>query len=186
MVHGIIHELGGHLLLDSRPGEGASLRILLPPLSIGEAGATTDAIVDVRPDRHRIAGRVLLVDDEPTVGEFMQDLLEDWGLTVSVYNSSVDACMQFSDDPDLYDLVILDQTMPRMSGMEVAQQLLGLRPDLPVILYTGYNDEITEEQVIAAGIRALVSKPVDTAALYSLVERLLIAQPRVGDSRSRP
>jgi CheY-like chemotaxis protein len=186
MVHGIIHELGGHLLLDSRPGEGASLRILLPPLSIGEAGATTDAIVDVRPDRHRIAGRVLLVDDEPTVGEFMQDLLEDWGLTVSVFSSSVDACMQFSDDPDLYDLVILDQTMPRMSGMEVAQQLLGLRPDLPVILYTGYNDEITEEQVIAAGIRALVSKPVDTAALHSLVERLLIARPKAGDSRSRP
>jgi two-component system cell cycle sensor histidine kinase/response regulator CckA len=186
MVHGIIHELGGHLLLDSRPGEGASLRILLPPLSIGEAGATTDAIVDVRPDRHRIAGRVLLVDDEPTVGEFMQDLLEDWGLTVSVFSSSVDACMQFSDDPDLYDLVILDQTMPRMSGMEVAQQLLGLRPDLPVILYTGYNDEITEEQVIAAGIRALVSKPVDTAALYSMVERLLTARPKAGGSRYRP
>jgi CheY-like chemotaxis protein len=82
--------------------------------------------------------------------------------------------------------VILDQTMPRMSGMEVAQQLLGLRPDLPVILYTGYNDEITEEQFIAAGIRALVSKPVDTAALYSMVERLLTARPKAGGSRYRP
>jgi CheY-like chemotaxis protein len=93
--------------------------------------------------------------------------------------------MQFSDDPDFFDLVILDQTMPRMSGMEVAQQLLGLRPDLPVILYTGYNDEITEEQVIAAGVRALVSKPVDTAALHRLVERLLSTRPSGRDSRSR-
>jgi CheY-like chemotaxis protein len=186
MVHGIIHELDGHLLLDSRPGEGASLCILLPPLSAAEAGATSDASGDTRPDRQRLAGQVLLVDDEPAVGEFMQDLLEDWGLTVSVFSSSIDACMQFSDDPDCFDLVILDQTMPRMSGMQVAQQLLGLRPDLPVILYTGYSDEITEEQVIAAGVRALLSKPVDTVALYRLVERLLSTRPAGRDSRSRP
>jgi PAS domain S-box-containing protein len=173
MVHGIVHDQGGHLLLDSRPEEGTALRILLPPLSAGEAGVETAAVADPGPDRHRIAGRVLLVDDEPAVGEFMQDLLEDWGLTVSVFNASVDACMKFSDDPDLYDLVILDQTMPRMTGMEVAQQLLKLRPDLPVILYTGFSEEISEQQVIAAGIRALVNKPVNTAALHKLVERLL-------------
>jgi CheY-like chemotaxis protein len=103
----------------------------------------------------------------------MQDLLEGWGLTVSVFNSSVDACMNFSDDPDLYDLVILDQTMPRMTGMDVARQLLMLRPDLPVILYTGYSDEVSEEQVVSAGIRALVNKPVNTQRLYDLIRGLL-------------
>jgi PAS domain S-box-containing protein len=173
MVHGIIHDHGGHLLLDSKPGEGATLRILLPPLSAGEIGEETPGIVDIRPDRHRMAGRVLLIDDEPAVGEFMQDLLEDWGLTVSVFDSSVDACVKFSDDPDLYDVVILDQTMPRMTGMDVAQQLLKLRPALPVILYTGYSDEISEEQVLGAGIRALVNKPVDTRRLHDLIWRLL-------------
>jgi two-component system cell cycle sensor histidine kinase/response regulator CckA len=173
MVHGIIHDHGGHLLLDSRPGEGTVMRILLAPLSAGDAGEEAAGIADIRPDRHQIAGRVLLVDDEPAVGEFMQDLLEDWGLSVSAFNGSVDACMKFSEDPDLYDLVILDQTMPRMTGMEVAQQLLKLRPGLPVILYTGYSEGISEEQVLGAGIRALVTKPVDTRRLHDLVWRLL-------------
>jgi len=173
MVHGIIHDHGGHLLLDSRTGEGAVLSILLAPLSSGETGEEPAGIVDMRPDRQGITGRVLLVDDEPAVGEFMQDLLEDWGLTVSANNSSVDACMKFSDDPESYDLVILDQTMPRMTGMEVAQQLLKLRPGLPVILYTGYSDEISEESVLGSGIRALVNKPVDTRRLHDLIWGLL-------------
>jgi len=173
MVHGIIHDHGGHLLLDSRPGEGAALSILLAPLSPAEIDAEPAGIADMGPDRHGITGRVLLVDDEPAVGEFMQDLLEDWGLTVSAFNSSVDACMIFSDDPDRYDLVILDQTMPKMTGMEVAHQLLKLRPGLPVILYTGYSDEISEEQILGEGIRALVNKPVDTRRLHDLVWRLL-------------
>lgn len=175
MVHGIIHDHGGHLLLDSRPGEGAAVSILLAPLSAGEKGKEPGDIADMRADRQGITGRVLLVDDEPAVGEFMQDLLEDWGLTVSAFNSSVDACMKFSEDPDRYDLVILDQTMPRMTGMEVAQQLLKLRPGLSVILYTGYSDEISEEQVLGAGIRALVNKPVDTRRLHDLIRRLLSA-----------
>ena len=76
-------------------------------------------------------------------------------------------------DPDYYDLVILDQTIPRMTGMEMAQQLLKLRPGLPVILYTGYSEGISEEQVLGAGIRALVTKPVDTRRLHDLVWRLL-------------
>jgi two-component system cell cycle sensor histidine kinase/response regulator CckA len=173
MVHGIIHEHGGHLLLDSRPGEGAALRILLAPLSAGETGEETAEVADIRPDRHRIAGRVLLVDDEPAVSEFMQDLLEEWGLTVSVFNSSVDACGKFSDAPDLYDLVILDHTMPRMTGLEVAKHVLKLRPDLPVVLYTGYSEEISEDRVSQAGIRALVRKPVDTHRLRDLIWRLL-------------
>jgi len=173
MVHGIIHDHGGHLLLDSRPGEGAALSILLAPLSSTEIDAEPAGIADMRPDRQGITGRVLLVDDEPAVGEFMQDLLQDWGLSVSVFNGGIDACMKFSDDPDRYDLVILDQTMPRMTGMEVAHQLLKLRPGLPVILYTGYSDEISEEQVLGVGIRALVNKPVDTRRLHELIWRLL-------------
>jgi PAS domain S-box-containing protein len=173
MVHGIIHDHGGHLLLDSRPGKGAALSVLLAPLSSVEIGEEPAGDADRKPDPQGVTGRVLLVDDEPAVGEFMQDLLEDWGLTVSAFSSSVDACMKFSDEPDRYDLVILDQTMPRMTGMGVAHQLLKLRPSLPVILYTGYSDEISEEQVLGAGIQALVNKPVDTRRLHDLIWSLL-------------
>jgi two-component system cell cycle sensor histidine kinase/response regulator CckA len=173
MVHGIVHEHKGHLLLDSVSGEGTMLRISLSPLSASQAIEETAAPSDVKSDSHQIEGRVLLVDDEPAVSEFMQDLLESWGLTVSVFNSSVDACMKFSDDPDRFDLVILDQTMPKMTGLDVAQHLLKLRPGLPVILYTGYSDEISEAQIRQLGIRALVNKPVDTARLYDQIRNLL-------------
>jgi PAS domain S-box-containing protein len=173
MAHGIIHEHKGHLLLDSRPDEGATMRILLPPLSAGTAVEEIVVSGETKGESLQLDGRVLLVDDEPAVSEFMQDLLESWGLTVNVFNSSVDACGKFSDDADRYDLVILDQTMPRMTGLEMAQHLLKLRPGLPVVLYTGYSDEISETQVRQLGIRALMNKPVDTCALHNLVKRLL-------------
>jgi len=173
MVHGIIHEHKGHLLLDSRPGEGTTIRILFPPHADSEAAGETAGPVEARDDAFRIDGRVLLVDDEPAVSEFMQDLLESWGLSVTVFDSGVDACGKFSEDPDSYNLVILDQTMPRMTGLEVAEQLLKLRPGLPVILYTGYSEEISGDKVSRTGIRALVNKPVDTARLHELVSRLI-------------
>jgi PAS domain S-box-containing protein len=173
MVHGIIHEHEGHLLIDSRPAEGTALRVLLPPLAAADAIEEAGESTDVKNDSLPMDGQVLLVDDEPTVSEFMQDLLESWGLTVSVFNSSVDACAGFSDDPDRFDLVILDQTMPRMTGAEVAQHLLKLRPALPVVLYTGYSEEVSDELVSQLGIRALVNKPVDAARLHDLVRDLL-------------
>jgi len=172
MVHGIVHKHGGHLLLDSMPNSGSSLRILLKPIEATAATKDVAKAVEIQQTR-QLVGRVMLVDDEPAVSEFMQDLLENWGLTVSVFNSSVDACRKFSDDIDQFDLVILDQTMPKMTGLEVSKNLLGLRPDLPIILYTGYNAEITEAQVSDQGIRALVKKPVDTVKLHDLVKDLL-------------
>lgn len=177
MVHGIVHEYGGHLLVESGEGAGTTLRVLLRPLTGDAALSDERNTAEIRSVAPRLAGHLLLVDDEVAVSEFMQDLLEDWGLTVTVRNSSVDACRTFSDDPQRFDLVILDQTMPRMTGLEVAQHLLSLRPDLPVILYTGYNADISEASVRRHGIRALVSKPVDTMRLHTLVQHLLAASP---------
>ncbi|MCO6413047.1 MAG: response regulator, partial [Thiogranum sp.] len=172
MVHGIVHEYGGHILIDSRPGGGASLRVLLPVVTELPA-AGTDAQGAVHSTDRLLEGRVLLVDDEPAVSEFMQDLLENWGLSVSVFNNSVEACQHFGEDPDAFELAVLDQTMPRMTGMDVSQHLLKLRPGLPVIIYTGYAEDLAEASVKQAGIRALVKKPVDTARLHDLVEELL-------------
>jgi PAS domain S-box-containing protein len=180
MVHGIVHEYGGHLLLDSRPGEGASLSVLLPAL------AEQPVVNDVETDPIRVAGsalegHVLLVDDEPAVSEFMEDLLESWGLSVSVFNNSVEACQHFAEDPDGYELAILDQTMPKLTGLEVTQHLLKLRPGLPVVIYTGYTDKITQDVVKRHGIRALIRKPVDTENLYELAKQLLSGTPPRND-----
>ena len=177
MVHGIVHDYGGHLLVDSRPGEGSSFRILLKPLNDAAPVAAAEEL-DAGRAGGMLKGRVLLVDDESAVSEFMQDLLENWGLAVTVFNNGVAACRHFSDDPYNFDLAILDQTMPKMTGLQAAQHLLKLRPDLPVVLYTGYTAEVSEDLVKREGLRALVKKPIDTVALHELVEQLLSESPR--------
>jgi CheY-like chemotaxis protein len=177
MVHGILHDYGGHLLVDSRMGEGTSFRILLAPLDAATPVADLPES-NTAATGGMLKGRILLVDDEPAVSEFMCDLLESWGLTVSVFNGAVEACRRFSDDPYQFDLAILDQTMPKMTGLQAARHLLKLRPDLPVVLYSGYTAELSEDRVRREGLRALVKKPVDTSELHSLTRQLLSETPR--------
>ena len=178
MVHGIVHEHGGHLLVETTPGTGTVFRVLFPPLVAPTEPAGADGAAPANAAEQRgLRGRVLLVDDEPTVAEFMQDLLEEWGLTVAAFTSSPEARDAFAREPSTFDLAVLDQTMPRLTGLELAQILLQRRPDLPVILYTGYQEAFTAEQVRALGIRALVRKPVDVAEFHPLVESLLPSAP---------
>lgn len=173
VVHGIVHEYGGHILVQATPGQGALFRVLFPPLSSERATNSAGTLSGETVGRRRLRGRVLMVDDEPTVGEFMQDLLEEWGLTVTVFNDSLEGRDGFARNPHAFDVAVLDHTMPRLTGLELARDLLQHRPELPVILYTGHREALSASQVHAAGIRALVHKPVDTAQLHTLLETLL-------------
>ncbi len=174
-VHGIVHEHGGHIVVETRPGAGATFRVLFRPMSQAEGKSGIEATessantAEVR----QLNGRVLVVDDEPAVGEFMGELLESWGLEVTVKPNGAEAEALFAENPQHFDLVVTDQTMPKMTGIELAQRLMAQRPELPVILYTGYTERLTEEQTRRAGIRALVTKPVDIAAFFGLVRDIL-------------
>jgi PAS domain S-box-containing protein len=171
MVHGIVHEHGGHILVDSSPGEGAGFTVLLAALPQEQAQAT--AVVRGRAGSRRaratLEGRVLVVEDERTVGEFMSELLESWGLQVTVQNSPLQARDLFLRDPTGFDLVVTDQTMPRLTGLQLARELVEVRPQLPVILYTGYSENLGEEELQRCGVRVLVKKPVEPAELYAAV-----------------
>jgi CheY-like chemotaxis protein len=125
--------------------------------------------------RAPLRGRVLLVDDDPEVREFMADRLASWGLKVSVCENAVEALDHFIDIEPSFDLLVVDQTMPKMTGTEFAALVLERFPDHPVILYTGYGDDLTEADTQALGIRALVRKPIDDAAFYRLLEANLPA-----------
>jgi PAS domain S-box-containing protein len=173
VVHGIVHEYGGHILAPVTPGQGARFQVLFPPLSREQATDPVEHPTGERRGRRRLAGRVLVVDDEPAVGDFMQDLLEEWGLRVTVFNDSLASRARFLQDPDAFDLAVLDHTMPRLTGLELAGALLHARPTLPVILYTGHREALSEAQAQAAGVRALVRKPVDVAELHRLIQTLL-------------
>ncbi len=167
-VHGIVHEHAGHVIVETAPGAGTTFRVLFKPMSrkAGETGVE-DAEATADPAEVRqLKGRVLVVDDEPAVGEFMAELLESWTLQVTVRRNGVEAEALLADDPGRFDLVVTDQTMPKITGLELAHRLAQMRPALPVVLYTGYSERLTEEQTRSAGIRALVTKPVDIAAFF--------------------
>jgi len=170
MVHGIVHEHQGHVVVESVPGRGAVFRVLLPALA-GEASADTPAAAPVGPGRRApLRGRILVVDDEAAVAEFMRELLESWGLSADTATDPLAVPERFARQPDAYDLVVVDYTMPGMTGLRLAQELLARRPGLPILLYTGHSDTIAESEIAAAGIRALLAKPVEPDSLYGLLK----------------
>ena len=172
-VHGIVHECGGHVLVDTAPGAGATFRVLFPVAvaPAATAGATPAAIQPV--GAGRLHGRALVIDDNHVVAEFLDELLRDWGLTVTVATSPERALACFEDMPDAWDLVLTDQTMPRVTGLELARRMLKLMPTPPIELYTGYAEGLTEQAACMAGVRALVRKPLDIARLRRLLTELL-------------
>jgi len=177
-VHGIVHELGGHIVVDTAPGKGTRFRVLFPALSPDHIDTGAEVAASRAPVR-RLTGRVLIVDDERAVVTFMGDLLESWGLEVVQAANAAEALACVSDEARCCDLVITDHKMPRMTGMQLARELAISRPELPVILYTGLNDGIDRSDVEQAGVRAVITKPVDPHELFGLLQ---VHLPRASES----
>jgi len=171
-VHGIVHEGRGHIVVENRPQCGSRFRILLPPTS-GSAAAQPRAAPAGKPRRVPLEGRIMIVDDEAPVADFMRELLESWGLQAVAITDPQTALQAFKADPAAFDLVITDLAMPGTTGFGFASELLARRPGLPVILYTGHIDPIAQRELESAGIRALLPKPVDPDKLHGLLLTLL-------------
>jgi signal transduction histidine kinase/ActR/RegA family two-component response regulator len=175
MVHGIVHEHGGHVVVESRPGQGARFRVAWPVV----AGASeampneTARVVANRPARPALRGSVLLVDDDESVREFMRELLESWGLTTTCTSTAAAALEQVHAAPDRFDVLVTDHSMARMTGLELAQRLRQHHHDLPVILYTGHGEGLAGDEVAAARLTAVIPKPVDPQLLSQTLARCL-------------
>jgi CheY-like chemotaxis protein len=173
-VHGIVHEHGGHVVVETAPGEGACFRVLLPALGAAGVGAATQDATAQRGGLPKAAlgGRVAVIDDESSVALCMQDLLSHWGLSVTPFFDAMDVLQAIAQGA-AFDLVITDETMPGMTGLELALALHALDPRLPIVLYTGYGDGISEGDLVHAGVAALVRKPIEPAALLAVLRSQL-------------
>ncbi len=161
IVHRIVQEHEGALELESTPGEGTVFRLILPAVELDESEA---APPDVGAPRG--AGqRLLYVDDEPSLGSLGKRLLEQLGYEVEVAHDGEEALSRFTASPHNFDAVISDYLMPRMNGLELATALIRVRPDLPVVLVTGFIDNLPEGMIRAAGVREILRKPITAREL---------------------
>ena len=165
----MIKSYGGQITVNSKLSERSTFHVYLPRVHTSSVAPSN---LSTKPAPNGTE-RILLVDDEAQIVRMVQQMLESLGYHVTVRTSSLDAFEVFCTQPDKFDLVITDQTMPNITGTELAHKLMGIRPDIPIILCTGFSEVITEEKAKAIGIREYVMKPVVKREMASAIRKTL-------------
>jgi PAS domain S-box-containing protein len=157
VVHGIIQSLKGDISVESIPYTSTEFKILLPVLENAEASAAPPGFVNPA----QSSGHILCVDDEEPVLEVLRIMLEDLGYDVSPFTDSQTALQAFRNNPDSFDLILTDHTMPKLTGLELAEQCLALRENTPVILQTGYSESVNPMILDQKRISGYIMKPAN-------------------------
>ena len=172
VVHGIVQAHEGFITVESQVGRGTTFRVYFPAQAADAAAIETTAAQLPRGQGQNL----LLVDDEPALTRSLRQLLSRLNYQITTSNSPREAIVLFQQDPARFDLVITDLAMPEMNGLAVARQLHALRPDLPVLLTSGFTSDLTPENLREAGIQEVVPKPVSLTLLAAVVQRALAGQ----------
>ena len=171
LVHAIVEEHGGHIKVQSRVGKGSGFFIYLPVISDQDAGRSGN----IKNEQQYKGGseRIMVVDDEEDIREILQEFLTTAGYKVSVFENGARAFDAFQKEPDQFDLVVTDMTMPRMTGGELAKNIFSIRKNLPIILCTGYSETISEAHALDMGIRRYLQKPLSNKNLAVSIREIL-------------
>ena len=170
MAHGIIDSYKGKISVDSQLGKGTTFTIHLPvnkkhaDFDVGESEMCPSG-----------TETILFVDDEVSIAKTGSKLLESLGYSVTARINSIEALELFRAQPDNFDLVITDMTMPNMTGDKLAIELMKIRPDIPVVLCTGYNKKISKKTASEIGIKAFAYKPLAREDLAKIIRKVLDA-----------
>jgi two-component system, cell cycle sensor histidine kinase and response regulator CckA len=169
MVHGIVSRQGGFIKVESELGQGSNFRVFLP---VAQKETAIEQIVALG-DLQCGSGKILLVDDEDQVVQVTGEILQSLGYTVVGKTSPREAIAVFAKNPRQFDMLITDLTMAELTGLELSEQVKALRPDIPIILITGYSDQVSKDAAIIAGIDEYCMKPISMRELSIIVGKFL-------------
>jgi PAS domain S-box-containing protein len=171
VIHGVVTSHGGAIRVDSQEGVGTTFTIYFPCSSVPVVGQQVPSV----PSSYCGKGTVMFVDDEVSIVKWAKDMLEELGYMVSVFTNGPEALQAFKQEPDQFDVMVTDQTMPGMTGELLARQVMCIRPGFPVILCSGFSYTMNEEKALAMGLRAYLTKPV---LMGDLAQALQVALDR--------
>ncbi len=168
VVQGIITSLDGAISLESEEGEGAVFHVVLPVVDAPHVKLAKNI-----PTAPSGTYTILFVDDEVGIVKLAEHMLKSMGYNAIVTSSSIKALKIFKEDPEIYDVIITDQVMPELTGAELAKQTISIRPDIPIILCTGFSESLTKEKASEIGIREIIMKPIEMAELAQAINRAI-------------
>jgi len=181
MVHGIIHEHDGHIIVDSTVGKGSKFSLLFhlyrgKDITESEIiNSSEDNQVNTIKSIDRATGyNILCVDDEQSLVTLMKEILEDQGHHVTAFTDSEMALLNFKEQPNQYDLVITDQTMPKLTGAEMAKAMIQIQENILIILCSGYSENFDKTDAEIIGVMAYLEKPLDIKFLFELINKLKV------------
>ncbi len=173
-VSGIIHEAGGHLLVNSRVGEGTTFRMLFPVSVEAELGQELSPLMPAQAvNAGGERGTILAVDDEATIANLLRELLTSSGYQVVTVMSGGEAMELLNGQESKFDLLISDQNMPGMSGVELARRVFERQPSLPVILNTGDSSGIDQSELEQTNVKEIMQKPIQLRELLKVVQQYI-------------
>lgn len=169
MVHGIVTQLNGAVQVSSKVNEGTEFTILLPVAKPVE----TKFVPDLKPAVSGGSERILLIDDEKPILKMGKSILKKYGYRVTAFSGSLEALEYFKENPYAVDLVITDLTMPKLAGDQLSLELLKIRPNLPIIICTGYSKRLNQQTISKIGIKAILMKPVIGNEFIAKIKEIL-------------
>ena len=169
VVHGIVTKLRGQISVYSEPDRGTAFHVFLPCTTSEDAADTPDR------DTSIVGGteHIVVVDDEQPIVTLMTELLTGIGYRVRPFTSSETVLSYFKEQSDSVDLLVTDMNMPKMRGDALSRHILDILPELPIIICTGFSDNLDEEKAKAVGIREFLTKPVTERKMAECIRRLL-------------